>query len=382
MITPDGVVAKLERQYPNFLRSRLRNESLFPLSLSVGTPPKKDFLELHRAIETLKSASKDKLGYGYVITWEQVNMRGVDRQTLPVRITVETENDYLRILRKKREFEDFLADVELICARIPELNTWSDTYPLDVIKYHGEWEYLLRVCEYFKAHPRPNYYIRELPIAVHTKFIEEHVGILRQLLDHVLPDAFIKREESDFARRYGLRYDEALVRFRLLDSTLQSKLNLVFDDLSVPISAFKTFDLSAFMCIIVENKMNFLTLPPLEGTIGIFGSGFKVEVLSQTHWLANCLIYYWGDLDAQGFQILSQLRGFFPHVASLMMDENTLAAFKERIRKGRETKIVELPYLTLPERILYEQLVVHNLRLEQEQIDDLYVKEQLQRLKR
>lgn len=377
MITPDEIISKLERQYPNVLQAWLRGEVLFPLSLSVGQIPKKDFLHLRQSIEALKSGSKDQIGYGYHIEWESVNVRGADRQTLPTRIITETEADYFRLLRKKREFDDFVTDVEFVHARLPKLNAWIEANPLQVIKYQGQWEQLLIVCEYLVIHPHPNLYIRELPIPIHTKFIEEHFGILRQLLDCLLPSEWVKADEVDFARRYGLRYDEALVRFRLLDSMLLTRLHLPFADLSVPISAFSDIDLSNCVCIIVENKMNFLTLPPVTNAFGIFGSGFKVDVLSKVRWLANCPLHYWGDLDAQGFQILSMIRGVFTHVSSLMMDEHTLTTFRERVREGRETKIIELPFLTFAEHALYEQLVLHNWRLEQEQIDYSYAIEQL-----
>jgi hypothetical protein len=62
-----------------------------------------------------------------------------------------------------------------------------------MLKYVDEWADILRVCRYFQLHPRPNLYLRELPIKVHTKFIEEHKGILRELLEIVLPEDAIRR---------------------------------------------------------------------------------------------------------------------------------------------------------------------------------------------
>jgi hypothetical protein len=101
MITPDDIIAKLERQYARVLQAWLRGEALFPLCLPVGQIPKRDFLQLRQAIEVLKAASKDRLGYGFTITWESVNVRGADQQTLPSRIIVETPADYFRLLRKR-----------------------------------------------------------------------------------------------------------------------------------------------------------------------------------------------------------------------------------------------------------------------------------------
>jgi hypothetical protein len=378
MISPAEIVGKLERQYASVLQASVRGETVFPLTLPVGQIPKKDFLQLRQSIEALKAGSKEVLGYGYGIEFESVNVRGADRQTLPTRIVVDTQADYLRLLKRKREFDDFIKDVDLIRARLPDLTTWIEANPLQVIKYHGKWAQLLMVCEYFQAQPRPYLYIRELPIPVHTKFIEEYEGILRDLLDITLPAHAVDTTERHFERRYGLRYDEPLIRFRILDPELLSHYHLPFADVSVPLSAFITFDLSGRASIIVENKMSFLTLPPTRNAFAIFGSGFKVEGLASVPWLAHCPIYYWGDLDAQGFQILSLLRSTFPHVSSVMMDEQTLVLFSERVREGKATSITRLPFLSVVEHTVYEKLVQHNWRLEQEQIDYRYVMEQLE----
>lgn len=43
--------------------------------------------------------------------------------------------------------------------------------------------------------------------------------------------------------------------------------------------------------------------------------------------LPHAQLYYWGDLDAQGFEILSQFRGYFPQAQSLLMDSETFNRF-------------------------------------------------------
>lgn len=131
-------------------------------------------------------------------------------------------------------------------------------------------------------------------------------------------------------------------------------------------------------CVIVENKLVFLTLPQLPDTLAIFGSGFQVELLAKLPWLRECPNWYWGDLDAQGFQILARLRALFPQVVSLMMDEATLEAFREFVVVGTPSPAAELPQLTPGERALFERLVHANLRLEQERISQAYVLQQIE----
>jgi hypothetical protein len=241
-----------------------------------------------------------------------------------------------------------------------------------VIEQHGAWPQLLRVCAYFRANPRPNMYIRELPIAVHTKFTEHHGSILTRLLDVLLPDTAVNREEKQFERRYGLRYDTPLIRIRMLDDTLPARLGLPLMDVAARAEHLAALPCEGLRYVVVENRMVFLSLTPLPNTIAIFGSGFQVELLRELPWLNTCPIWYWGDLDAQGFQIRARLRALFPQVVSLMMDATTFEVFREFAVSGTESRVVELPQLTADEQALYANLARANLRLEQERISYRY----------
>jgi hypothetical protein len=126
--------------------------------------------------------------------------------------------------------------------------------------------------------------------------------------------------------------------------------------------------------------MNFLTLPNLANSFAIFGSGYAVQGLKFTEWLSSCQIFYWGDLDADGFKILSQLRSYFPHVISMMMDTKTFETFQEFSVSVLTNKLENLQYLTAEEATLYNYLVVYQKRLEQERISQDYVERIFARL--
>ena len=123
--------------------------------------------------------------------------------------------------------------------------------------------------------------------------------------------------------------------------------------------------------------MTFLTLPPLSNTFAIFGAGFKVNSLAMISWLAHCSILYWGDLDTHGFQILSQLRTIFPHVVSVMMDEATLATFKEFWVTSTPSSLPYPLHLTQEEKTLFTYVTQENIRLEQERISYGYAVERI-----
>jgi hypothetical protein len=152
------------------------------------------------------------------------------------------------------------------------------------------------------------------------------------------------------------------------------RLSLPLMDLAAPATQLALLPGAGLRCVIVENKMVFLALPHLPDTLAIFGSGFQVKL----PWLRDCSIWYWGDLDAQGFQILARLRALFPQVVSLMMDGATLDAFREFAVAGTPSVVAELPQLTRGEQALFERLVHTNLRLEQERISHGYVLQQLE----
>jgi hypothetical protein len=119
--------------------------------------------------------------------------------------------------------------------------------------------------------------------------------------------------------------------------------------------------------------------PPLSRTFALLGGGFGVSTLAAIPWLSQCPMIYWGDLDAQGFQILSQLRSFFPHVVSLMMDEQTLKTFSPFHIEGTLCIVRQLPHLTPEEHMLFLHLSEQTLRLEQERISHAYALECIQR---
>ena len=92
--------------------------------------------------------------------------------------------------------------------------------------------------------------------------------------------------------------------------------------------------------------------------------------------LKSTELIYWGDLDAQGFEILSQFRSYFGQVKSLLMDKATFDNYFEK-ECGTPSKISVKLNLTTEEEELYQYIKVNNYRLEQEKIPQRYVIEQL-----
>ena len=380
MISPAQVRDKAARHYMRFLEAYLAGKDFFPLELPFPkVKASDDYMAVKAGVQTLLLGAKREKGYGYSVAIETRTMRRYGPQSLPSRIWIETETDFLKLTGKEVEFKRFKDAVRETRRDVPQLFGWVEAHPKEVLRHLDKWAGLLKVCRYFLEQPRPNLYTRELPIAVHSKFVEENRGILSKLLEHVLPPNAVNEHETLFEKRFHLRYKEALIRFRVLDDQLVKRYALPVRDLSTPVSQFASLNLSSHPFVMTENEMTFLTLPTLPNSFGLFGKGFAVEALASVTWLEKCPILYWGDLDAHGFQILSQLRGYFLNVVSLMMDEVTLRTFGAFKVAGTTSKVMALPNLTPDEARVFDLLVEGEVRLEQERISHGYAVRELRR---
>jgi hypothetical protein len=375
MITPEDIVKRATRKYPDVLRAWLSGTDFFPLEFPAGKAPT-DYSERQEQLEALKAHKKQASGHGYVIQWKKVRERILGEQDIPTRIVIDDIDDYLALTGKRREFDNFVRDVGLIRTHLPASEAWlQSTNPKKIIANHGKWCDLLAVCNYFMVHPHPDLYIRELPISVHTKFIESNKPILRDLLDNLLSEDCINQVESDFCKRFGLKEKTPLIRMRCLDAQLVTQVGLHIDDLTLPVDQLAhvlEVHIQPQYVIIAENIINFLTLPDYPDSIGLFGSGFAVHLLRELPWIAQCEIIYWGDIDAHGFQILSGLREIYPHVQSIMMDHQTLNDNTKYAGEGVVTQTEQFSGLAESEYQVLQHVLTKNLRLEQEHIPHAY----------
>lgn len=368
MLTPEQIHRRALIRYPEFLRSLCTGSPFFPLNVFGGGLAKpKDFVADRAGILLLQSQSKAQTGFGYELTWEERTFRRLGTQNVPATVAFATQEDYVRFIKKQGEVRQFLADCELIRKQCPELNEWTQSKPLKVVAHAGIWDGLLKVCACLRSNPRPNCYLRELPVVADTKFVERHKGILSELLPITAPQT-VGPDASSFESRFGFRLKQPLLRLRFLDLTLATRFGFPIDDFATPLDAADRLPFGNTSVVVVENEMTFLTLPSLPGALAIFGAGDAAALLGDIKWLGSCRLYYWGDLDSHGFEILSSLRNYFPHVVSVLMDEHTLAAHGAFAVRAARTRSKESLRLTPDELALYEKLVSTDTLLEQERI--------------
>lgn len=366
MLSPDDIREACRKKYPAFLRALVAGETFFPLEIRFGRPSTTAAWSTLQSEITALAAAQPALGYR--IDWSDTNTRQWGRQRLPERVWLENEADYLALIGKDAETRRFRRNVELTRRHCPELEGWLVPHVGRIVDNDADWPDVLQVCRHLIDHPRPNLYLRELPVPVGTKFIEERRPLFRSLLDFVLPPGAIARDADHFETRFGFRFDEAMIRLRALDPALAEKLRLPASDLALPFSQLRELSWRGLTVLVVENKMTFLTLPAFPGSIGIWGGGNAAELLSDIPWLGTCRIHYWGDLDVHGFHILSRLRGAWPETRSVMMDEITLAHFAAYHVPAARSNHETVAHLTPAEHTAYLKVQAARILLEQEKI--------------
>lgn len=375
MISPNEIKTKAERKYFSFLQSVVQ---AIPFSRIVIPGDKKynkaSIADFHNEILALTNQSKEKKGFGFTIDYQTVKTKTIGMQSLPIIIYFDTEKDFLKFIEKEKEVDAFINDWQAIHSHFPELKGWIIKNPNKIIQHQGKWDSILKVCSYFKNYPKPNLYIRELTVNVHTKFIESNQSIITELLD-VIIENYINPNEIKFEKRFNLKFREPLVRFKVLDKNISQTYFSNLDDIAIPISQFECLNLPLKKVLIVENKTTLyttLTLPKMDETIAIFGQGNAVTNIQNAKWLNDIIVLYWGDIDVHGFEILSRIRKHFKHTKSVLMDKRTFEKFFEN-ELGKPSTDTTTLNLTDSEKELYNILKINNWRLEQEKIPFAYV---------
>ncbi|MDM8547064.1 DUF2220 family protein [Candidatus Venteria ishoeyi] len=373
---PSDIRTQLQKQWQRggILSALVMGKNLFPKRLAIKTPSATEMLEqfepVRAWIEALRTMPHCR------VEMREFKHKNLGKNTVPQAIWFDGLEDLLAFIGKHAEVKRFMAVIEITEKQQPALLAWLAKKPLRALALLADWSKLMQVLSWMQTHPRPGLYLRQISIpGIHTKFIEIHRGVLAEWLDLTLPANAIDFNVSgvsQFTQRYGFRDKPLLVRFRLLDPKIKLLPGNTMQDISLDADSFAALNPAVSQVFITENEINFLAFPAMKSSLIIFGKGYGFEMLHKAHWLRQCRIYYWGDIDTHGFAILSQLRSHFPEVKSLLMERKTLLAFKHHWGKEDDPTKRELSGLSAAEQGLYDDLRNHclqeNLRLEQEKI--------------
>ncbi|TFD51087.1 DUF3322 and DUF2220 domain-containing protein [Cryobacterium sp. Hh7] len=224
---------------------------------------------------------------------------------------------------------------------------------------------LLLVVAWLAEHPASGSRIRQLPIrGIDTKWLEGHRAVVESL------HAAVSGRVS-----LGLLDAPSLVRVRFLDPALRPG---GLCDVIAPVEELAALDVEPSVVFVFENLETVFAMPELPGAVVVHGGGYAAPRLSGIPWIQAGRIIYWGDLDSDGFAILHALRSGCTNVTSVLMDEETLVAYRDLWVP--EPKPATGTYTTLTageQRVLERIRSEGNVRLEQERVAWKYALAQL-----
>lgn len=359
MLTAKEIREKADKAYKDFLISVLKRQVFFPFHVKGNKGNANLPLQtLYPALKHLIEHSKEKTGFGYTLTYKEVNTRHSGVITLPEDIFFENIQDFLKFIDKETDFLAFRKAVDLTRRQVPLLLNWLENNVLKCQKYANNWADILKIILYFQKSPQPNLFWRQLPIEVDLIGLEPLQPLVNELLDAVLPPALVQRHETQFELRFGLRFDEPLLRLRFLD--VDEALPLVGQDVCLPFTIVKKLDVLSKHIFILTEKIIFSCFPNRKNSLAILIDTPSVP-LDKIEWLLQKQIFFVGDISVKGFEQLSNLRQMLPNVQSFMMDKNTFLQFeKYHDTQKNNPQNTFLQFLTIAEQNFYQELLNMN----------------------
>ncbi|MGZ4591464.1 MAG: Wadjet anti-phage system protein JetD domain-containing protein [Actinomycetes bacterium] len=253
----------------------------------------------------------------------------------------------------------------VLAARYPHLPAPARTLAAVDSLSDVDFDLLCRAADWFATHDAAGRTPRQVPIAgLHAKWLNTRQGLVR-----------------DLAGVTDLRLappHPARIHFTYLDPAHRAAGGRVHDSATVDDTVVLPY--RPTVVVISENKDTAIHFPPIPGGVSVEGVGKGGATVAAFDWLVTApLVVYWGDMDADGLEILDGFRAAGVPAAAVLMDP---AAYAEWERfgtdldpRGRPLEARQpraLPHLTDDERVLYLQLTSaswnRSRRIEQERI--------------
>jgi hypothetical protein len=369
--TRADVVSTLRRRWDRgeFLTRLAEGRQWEPLDVALRGPTARDLADRFGEVRAWVDRWQAADGRGLRVETRTIGGRIVGTNEIPYKVWIDSYDQLWSLLGTSQQvcrFTELHAATRIQAPRIAE---WMVSKPLETLRFAGEWDKLINTVLWISRHTSCDKYLRQIDVpGVDTKFIEGHRSILSALLDQQLPTDRVDhtRPPSDFAARYRFRTKPDYVRFRWLGHRNG------YTEMSVQITELAGTPLDCSAIFVIENEITYLAFPPPDGSLVIFGGGYAVPRLNRLTWLAGKDLIYWGDIDTHGFAILNQLRRWYPHARSILMDRPTLLTHEAHWTQEPKPRNTHLELLTSDEAALYTDLVEDILgtavRLEQERV--------------
>lgn len=378
-MTANIYITQLEKYYSSYLKGIIQGLPFQPIVLRGGKNKPDTTVALHEQIRMFQACEKRENKKGWTIVWEEWVSKKLGRQQWPSAITVTTEEDLLFLLKKEKEALAFNEQLKGLLQWRPAMKDWLANKPALVLELSSSWTGIRAVVDYLLQHDVSHYYLRSIPVPVHTKFIEQHKRIIYSMLHHLQSDKF-SLPDTDLEEALRLNRKPFLFTVRWLDDNLALRFTAGINLLAVPVEYLKQQVWNIERVIMVENATNLFLFPPIPGTLVMCSNGKALHLLKEIPFLQTTSLYYWGDLDEDGFVMLNAIRSYYGHIISLFMDDITITCHQAELTiKGISYRKKELGLLQPHENMAYQLLLPGNLWLEQEKLHQSYVQASLKK---
>lgn len=374
MTSYQEILKKVKNKESEYLKSIITGELMFPWNMAINRKETGNLDIDNKIYSNLYSNSKNSKKKGYFIEAKTSKTTNITKLS---KIKIETESDYIYLLDKEKEISIFKNSI----------SKFRDNFNKDTID-----EYLINnrkqifnssmlfidnfieTTKYLIENPNSKKYPRELDLKADTKFLSNNLQRITSFLKYF--------REIDYNlgkyERIGLLnpYSTVFLRGNI---NVNANGNCFSPDIStVELDELRLFKNHFDKIFVIENKTTFLKFPLKESYLAIFMGGFAINILKKVPFLLESQLYYFGDLDEHGFEILSMFRELYPNVKSLCMDMETINNYKNYIIEGKEYK-GKIKNLNSREKKALNFLVDNKIngissRIEQEKIPIEYLK--------
>lgn len=372
MKNPEQVTKDVERRLSGAWHLHLAGgDPAFPHTFSMGRTSAEQLHTAYGAVhEQIVAWQRWAHEHGATLTYTPRLAAGGTRQNIPTHVRVDSIEQAAMIvgspwpqrLARGRERLRLLQD------RFPELA--EPDRALRVVDSYSDVDFqlLLTVARYLAARGdgTPPLTPRQIAIpGVHAKWLQNHGAGVRVLLD---------RDDLGLLPQHPAR-----IHFTYLDPDHRAGGGRVRDSATVGDTMVPAY--LPRIVVISENKDTALWFPELADAISVEGVGRGGATAAAFDWLRDAPhVVYWGDMDADGLEILDGYRAAFGRdVDSVLMDPESYREFEPfgtNLDKnnapltGRQARPV--PHLRGDELALYEMLIdplhTRHRRIEQERI--------------
>ena len=374
-------------------RQLLAGELQFPISMSLKSPSSGNviaeniehfgvFVEQWRQVQArAQFEGREQLDKFCKVIWKEQNFQRVSTQQVPTQLLAYNVDalvyfiggDVLQQWRKTKALLDGL-EQRIECSDKGALRKVLIEHLMSLELMSSEQlSLLLSLIPQLRPKLGEGTYLRALPVVgVDTKFIEQYSLLIEDIVS-VVYDSIVK-DMGLLAWLGCIAKPKDWLLVRPLCGRSRGQLaNLEILRLST--DSLINYPLAAQNILIIENEQSCLALNQMPNTIAVSGGGKNLSWLA-ADWLAHKRVAYWGDIDSEGFAMLSHARLKVPHVTALMMSVQEVVQFEERMVGEPDSVLKEPEHLSETERMLFRDLradVYQGRRLEQERLDYDYI---------